>query len=139
MGKNSCEQQEFGEENVQVDKFNYFMCFKNDKLNFDLKKVSEIQSSTKCEFLLVLFSVYDPLGVISLIAIILEILFQKICVINYLKWSLLIDKNSGKSKSYKFFERRSIIKVLFEEGVFFINREICELQSFSDKSLKGHV
>ena len=28
MGKNSCEQQEFGEENVQVDKFNYLYVLK---------------------------------------------------------------------------------------------------------------
>ena len=67
--------------------------FESDELYLDFKNVvSKIQISTKREFLKVLFSVYNPLVVISLIFMILKILFQKICVINYLERSLLIGK-----------------------------------------------
>ena len=67
--------------------------FESDELYLDFKNVvSEIQISTKREFLKVLFSVYDPLIVISPIVMILKILFQKICVINYLERSSLIAK-----------------------------------------------
>ena len=60
--------------------------FESDELYLDFKNVvSKIQISTKREFLKVLFSVYNPLVVISL-------LFQKICVVNYLERSLLIGK-----------------------------------------------
>lgn len=67
--------------------------FESDELYLDFKNVvSEIQISTKREFLKVLFPVCDTLIVISPIVMILKILFQKICVINYLERSLLIGK-----------------------------------------------
>ena len=55
--------------------------FEIDELFFDLKNVvSESQISRKREFLKVLSSVYDPLGVSSATVITLKILLQKICM-----------------------------------------------------------
>ena len=67
---NSFEEQEFGEKIVHIDKFHKVLGilwnFEIDELFFDLKNVvSESQISAKHEFLKVLSSVCDPLGVVS--------------------------------------------------------------------------
>ena len=82
---NSFQEQEFGEKIVHRDKFHKVLCilwnFEINELFFDLENVvSESLISTKGEFLKVLSSVYDPLGVISQTAITLIMLFQKICM-----------------------------------------------------------
>ena len=67
---NSFEEQEFGEKIVHIDKFHKVLGilwnFEIDELFSDLKNVvSESQISAKHEFLKVLSSVCDPLGVVS--------------------------------------------------------------------------
>ena len=82
---NSFQEQEFGEKIVHRYKFHKVLCilwnFEVDELFFDLENVvSESLISTKSEFLKVLSSVYDPLGMISQTTITLIMLFQKICM-----------------------------------------------------------
>ena len=67
---NSFEEQQSGENIFHLDKFHKVLAdilwnFETDELFFDLKNVvSESQISTKHEFLKVLSSVYDPLGIV---------------------------------------------------------------------------
>ena len=93
---NSFEEQEFGEKSVHPDKFHKVLGilwdFENDDLFFDLKNVASLSHiSTKREFLKVLPSVYDPLGVVSLTIATLKMLFQKICMIK-INWDEILPE-----------------------------------------------
>ena len=64
--------------------------FEND--DFDLKNVgSKSEISTKHEFLKVLSSVCDPLGVVSPTIITLKMLFQKICMMK-INWDDILPE-----------------------------------------------
>ena len=59
---------------------------------FDLKNVvSENQILAKREFLKVLSSVYDPLGVVCPTILVLKMLFQKICLMK-INWDDVLSK-----------------------------------------------
>ena len=113
--------------------------FDIDELFFDLKNVvSESQISTKHEFLKVLSSVYDLLGVVSPTITILKMLFQKICMMK-INWDdvlpeTIIDEwqnileNVSVMNSLKL--ERHYLKMFDLKDL-----KIIELHGFSDASL----
>ena len=137
---NSFEEQEFDEKTVHLDKFHKVLGilwnFEIDELFFDLKNVvSESQISIKREFLKVLSSVYDPLGVVSPTIITLK-MFQKICMMK-INWDDIAEwqnifENVNVTNSLKL--ERHHLKMFDLKDV-----EIIEPHGFSDASLKTYV
>ena len=117
--------------------------FQNDDLFIELKNVgSKSQISTKLEFLKVLSSVYDPLGIVSPTVITLKMLFQSICMmkINWndilpetiiAEWQNILE-NVNVMNSLKL--ERHYLKMFDLKNV-----EIIELHGFSDASLKAYA